>query len=569
MSEFGNECGPPEPEIKRGPGLSLVWLIPALTALIGGWLVIKTLSEKGPQIEITFKTAEGIEAGKTKVKFKEIEIGVVSRVAFSNDFSSVVLYVSMDKGTEKFLGRGTRFWVVKPRLSLRGASGLGTLFSGSHIEIEPGVGDLQNRFNGLDRPPVVKGEVSGTKIMLVTRYLGSVDSGSPIYYQGILAGEVMGWELGSDKKSIFIHAFIKAPYNSLVRGNTRFWNISGVNLSMDANGLSLKTESLESLLYGGIAFETPEIREPVPTDVSGLAFTLYDDKDQVARSEFIKKLTCVLFFEGSVRGLKPDAPVEFKGIKVGEVKQIRLKFNREKQIFQIPVLVELEPERFLTDPDDGQVDLRLALDDLVARGLKARLQTGSLLTGQLFVELDMHPDAPIRLRGDDLEYPELPTLPAQMDQLVTSVRSILTKMEGMDFDQIGTELLSTLSGARKVMDHTGKIVGKPELSTAVTDFAAALSYLKAMLQKLDRRVEPIAANLEHAISAGHHALEKTEQTMGLLGQALDPGAPLQFHLIELSGELSETARSIRTLVDMLERNPDSLIFGKPSPAEEN
>ncbi len=569
MNEFVNECGPPEPEIKKGPGISLVWLIPILTALIGGWLVIKTLSEKGPQIEITFKTAEGIEAGKTKVKFKDIEIGVVSRVAFSNDFSSVVLFVSMDKGTETFLGRGTRFWVVKPRLSLRGASGLGTLLSGSHIEIEPGVGDLQTRFNGLDRPPVVKGEVSGTKIMLVTRHLGSVDSGSPIYYQGILAGEVMGWELGSDKKSIFIHAFIKAPYNSLVRGNTRFWNISGVNLSMDANGFSLKTESLESLLYGGIAFETPEVREPEPVDVSGLAFTLYNDREQVARSEFIKKLTCVLFFEGSVRGLAPDAPVEFKGIKVGEVKQIRLKFNREKGVFQIPVLVELEPGRFLTDPDQGEIDLRQALDDLVKRGLKARLQTGSLLTGQLFVELDMHPDAPIHLMGDGMDYPELPTLPAQMDQLLTSVKTILAKMEGMDFDKLSAELLGTLTGARKVMDHAGRIVGKPELENAVTDFASAVSSLKLMLQKLDQRAEPIAMNLENAISAGQKALEKTEQTMGLLGQAMDPGAPLQFHLIELSGELSETARSIRSLVDMLERNPDSLIFGKPSPKDGN
>jgi len=567
MSELLNENKPPEPNIKKGTGLSLVWLIPVVTALIGGWLVINTLSKKGPQIEISFKTAEGIEAGKTKVKFKDIDIGIVSRVAFSNDFSSVVLYVSMDKGTEKFLGRGARFWVVKPRLSLRGASGLGTLFAGSHIEVEPGVGDLQTRFDGLDSPPVVKGDVSGTKIMLKTRSLGSLDSGSPIYYQGILAGEVLGWELGSDKKRVLIHAFIKSPYNSLVQNNTRFWNISGVNLSMDANGFSLKTESLESLFYGGIAFETPEPGEPVPADVSGFTFTLYDDRAHAARSEFIKKLTCVLFFEESVRGLKPDAPVTFKGIKVGQVKQILLKFNKDKGIFQIPVVVELEPDRFLTDPGDQDIDLRQALEDLVAMGLKARLQTGSLITGQLFVDLGMHPDAPVNFRGNGQDYPELPTLPAQMAQMVTSVKTILAKMENINIDQINTELISTLSGARKVMDHAGRILQTPEMKTAVADFTAALSALKQVLNKLDRRVEPIAANLENAITAGHTAFEKTQQTMGLLGHALDPGAPLSFRIIELSGELSETARSIRTLVDMLERNPDSLIFGKPAPAK--
>ena len=563
MNETLNECGPPQPEIKKDLGVSLVWLIPLITALIGGWLVVKTLSEKGPRIEISFKTAEGIETGKTKVKFKEIEIGVVSRVAFSNDFSSVVLFVDMDKGTDHFLGRGTRFWVVKPRLTLRGASGLGTLLSGAYIEIEPGEGDPQTRFNGLDRPPVVKGEISGSKLMLVARHLGSLDTGSPIYYQGILAGEVLGWELGNDQKSIFVHAFVKAPYNRLVRGNTRFWNISGVNLTMDADGFSLKTHSLESLLYGGIAFETPETREPVSEDISELAFTLYDSKEQVAQSQFLKRLTCVLYFDGSVRGLAPDAPVEFKGIRVGRVKEIRLAFNREKGIFQIPVLVELEPERFLSDADPQTPDLREELDHLIHLGLRARLQTGSLLTGQLFVALDMHPEAPVRLQGGNLAYPELPTLPAQMAQMVASVETILGKMEAMDFDRISSELLGVITGARKVVNQAGKVVGKPEMQAAVTDFTQSLSTLRQILQKVDQRVEPIAVNLENAIRAGHMALEKTRTTMTLLDQALDPGAPLQFNLIELSGELSETARSIRALVDMLERDPDSLIFGKP------
>ncbi len=317
MTDSHLKHGPPEPIIKASSGISMVWLIPLITALIGGWLIIKTISEQGPQIEVTFQTAEGIEAGKTKIKYKDIDIGVVEGVEFSTDFSKVILKISMDKGVEAFLKRGTRFWVVKPRLSLRGASGLGTLLSGSHIELEPGQGELQTHFEGLDKPPVVKADVAGTKIMLLAERLSSIDTGSPIYYQGILAGEILGWELGNDRKSIFIHAFVKAPYNKLVKSNTRFWNISGVDLSMGADGITVHTESLQSLLYGGIAFETPETREGIKKNVDGLAFTLYENYESIHDTSFVKKLTCVLFFEGSVRGLKKDAPVEFKGIEWG------------------------------------------------------------------------------------------------------------------------------------------------------------------------------------------------------------------------------------------------------------
>lgn len=554
---------PPDPIVKKESGISMVWLIPLITALIGGWLVVKTISDQGPRIEISFQTAEGIEAGKTKIKYKEIEIGVVERVAFSRDFSSVLLHVAMNKGTEHFLGRGTKFWVVKPRLSLRGASGLSTLLSGAYIEIEPGEGDPQVHFKGLDKPPVVRGEVAGTKLMLVAGHLGSIDTGSPIYYQGILAGEVLGWELGNDKKSIFIHVFVKAPYNRLIRGNTKFWNISGINLSMDAEGVSLRTESLASLLYGGIAFETPEQSEPSQTDISGLAFTLFDDYEHITEAAFVKKMTCVLYFDGSVRGLVKGAPVEFKGIKVGEVTEIRLEFSREKGRFEIPVLIEMAPGRFLGESPD--ILPEKALEELIQKGLRARLQTGSLLTGQLFVELDMHPTTPAALRKKGHQYLELPTIPGQMDQMLTSVGTILAKMESLEIDQMGTALLATLQGARKVMDGAGRIISTPEMETAVSDFMAALSSLKQILQKLDQRVEPIAMNLENAIGAGEHALEKARETMVLLDQALDPNAPLQFHLIELSGELSETARSIRALVDMLERNPNAVIFGKEPP----
>jgi len=231
------------PTISKHSGPSLVWIIPVVAALVGAWLIVKTMSEQGPVVTISFETAEGIEVGKTKVKYKNIDIGVVENLQFSEDFSHVVLTVNFSHGTESFFRRNTKFWVVRPKLSLRGVSGLSTLISGAYIEIDPGKGAEQFHFVGLEIQPVVMGDETGKKIVLISDKLNSIDTGSPIYYKGIPVGEVLGHNLGNDRKSIYIKAFIKDPYDQLIRGNTRFWNVSGMDVSLDADGLSIKTES--------------------------------------------------------------------------------------------------------------------------------------------------------------------------------------------------------------------------------------------------------------------------------------------------------------------------------------
>ncbi|MBW1841916.1 MAG: MCE family protein [Deltaproteobacteria bacterium] len=558
--ESADAPGAPGPKIKMKSGPSIVWLIPLITVIIGGWLIVKTLSEKGPEITITFKTAEGIEAEKTKIKYKDIEIGVVESVYFSKDFSHVIVKAAMEKEAAPFLRRDTRFWVVRPQFSLRGATGLGTLLSGAYIEIEPGQGAPQQRFIGLDVPPVVKADVAGKKIMLMTQKLGSIDTGSPVYYQGILAGEILGWELGNDRKSIFIYAFIKAPYDELVQSNTRFWNVSGLDVSIGADGINVRTESIQSLLYGGIAFETPETLERAKEDVEGLVFTLHDNLDRIREQAFIKKITFILFFDGSVRGLNVGAPVEFKGIKVGSVTDIRLEFDNRDASFRIPVLIEIEPERVIARGDDKDASPYQILKNLVDRGLRAQLQTGSLLTGQLFIELDMHPETPIHLVKSEVPYPELPTIPAELEQMTTSFKNILAGLEKVDMEQIGAELLASLQGANKLINN-------PALQASAKDLEESLIAFKSIMQKIDRRIEPITVNLEKAIASGHQALEKTQATMGLIDEILEPGSPFQYRLIELSEELAEMARSIRILVDLLERNPNALIFGKDASGE--
>ncbi|MDM8535704.1 MlaD family protein [Desulfobacterales bacterium HSG17] len=559
-----------EPLIRKKRKISLVWIIPIITLIVGGWLIYKTISEKGPIITITFKTAEGIEAGKTKIKYKDIEIGIVKSVYFNKDFSTVILEAEIAKKAEPFLKRDTKFWVVKPKLSMREVSNLSTLVSGVHIEIEPGPGASQYRFIGLEIPPAVKADEAGVEVTLLTEELGSVDVGSPIYYRGILAGEILGWELGNDKKSIFIRSFIKAPYDRLIKTNTRFWNVSGIDVSMGADGIRLRTASVESLIYGGVAFETPLSIEENGQDVNGVIFTLYSDYDSIQEQSYTKKVTFILFFTGSVRGLTIDAPVEFKGIKIGSVRDIRLHYDEKDLTFRIPVLIEIEPERIISQGGEDKITSPLrTLQRLVEQGLRARLQTGNLLTGQLYVELDMHPDTEsILVAAKDIPYPELPTIPASFEQITTSVKEILTKLEQINIDGIGNELHQTLQNVNSLARGATELIEGPNVTSTLDDLKDSMLRFRNIIAKLEARIDPLSDNLEKTLGEGYATLAEARETLDLMNQMLVPESPFQYEVIELADELAETARSIRILVDLLERRPNALIFGKQPGGEQ-
>jgi len=551
------------PKVSKQSGPSIVWLIPLVTLIVGGWLIVKTVSEQGPEITISFKTAEGIEAGKTRIKYKNVDIGVVEQIQFSEDFSNVLVTAAFNQGTESFFRRDTRFWVVKPQLSIRGASALGTLISGAYIEIEPGKGAEQSHFVGLEKQPVVTADEAGIRVVLITQKLRSIDTGSPIYYKGLLAGEVLGYELGNDRQSIYIHAFIKEPFDTLINGNTRFWNVSGMDISLGADGLNVRTESLQSIVLGGIAFETQATLEQVNGDVEDLIFTLHDDYSSILDRAYTKVIKLMMFFDGSVRGLSIGAPVDFNGIKVGSVLDIRLEYDNENLDFRIPVLIEIEPERIIERSGQGIETSLEVLNKLVERGLRASLQIGSLLTGQLYVSLSMQPDTPINLSGEETPYPELPTVrAADFSSIAQSAEVFLNKLNKVDLDKLSQALLGTLEG-------TNRLFNGPEIKGALDDLQSSLQAFRGILQKVDD------SNLQETINSGHMVMEKITETMGTfdetliqVNRVLKPNSPLQYNIIKLTGELEETARSIRSLVDTLERHPQALIFGKDNQVEQ-
>ena len=549
----------PEVTVSTRSRISTVWIIPIVAVLIGAWLTYSTVSEQGPTISITFETAEGLEAGKTKLKYKDVEVGSVETVTLTDDLSGVLVTASLIHGAEKYLTDTTRFWVVRPRFGASGVSGLGTLVSGAFVEIDPGKGgEARDEFNGLETPPVIKANTPGRQYILKTTKLGSYSNGSPINYRGIKVGEVLGHELAKDNRNILIHIFIHQPHDKLVRRNSRFWNVSGVNVSIDADGMKIGTESLQALMVGGIAFETPTNLDASDPVEEGHTFLLHRNREEIKESSYTEKQTIIMYFDGSVRGLTLGAPVEFRGIKVGEVTDVKLEFNAETNVFQIPVVAEIEPERFsiLGERDRSAYENRFST--FIEKGLRAQLKTGSFLTGQLFVDLDFHPKTVARLvGGDNLLLSEIPTVPTTLDEFTHSITELLSKLQKLPLDELARSLTATVKGAEQ-------LITAPELLQAVRSFDTILLETSALVKNANGLVANVNGDVRAEVKT---ALDQVQEILTTVNDAVSEKSALRYDLATTLKELSAAVRSIRLLATYLERNPNALIYGKSRQGE--
>ena len=331
---------------KRRSSPQLIWIIPIVAALIGGWLAVKTVLDKGPTVTITFKTAEGLEAGKTKIKYKNVDIGEVRGIVLSEDHSHVVVTTEFAKQAEHFLVDDTRFWVVRARIGGGEVSGLGTILSGDFIGMDIGHSTTPRReFTGLEVPPIVTGEDPGRQFVLRSDDLGSVDIGTSLFFRRTQAGRVVAHEIDEDGKGVTIKVFVNAPYDRYVNANTRFWDAGGIDLTFDASGVKVETQSVISILAGGVAFEAPVDGKPLPEADPDTVFTLFPNRAAAMKQPDLQMLSFTLFFQDSLRGLSVGAPVELNGVTIGEVKSIKTEYNEQVKHFLFPVEVDIFPGR--------------------------------------------------------------------------------------------------------------------------------------------------------------------------------------------------------------------------------
>lgn len=558
-----------QPVVKKGyAGLMSIWLVPLIAIVIAGWLIVKTISEKGPEISISLPTAQGMEAGKTPLKYKDVTIGVVDRIEIPDDEDEVRVIVSVQQFAEKYLTDTARFWVVSPAIGLEGISGLETLLSGSFLEIDPGNGgEDQFEFKGLDTAPVITSTTSGREFLLRAERLGNSKRGTPVIYRGIRVGKVLGHRLSTDRQSVELFAFIEAPYHELVREGTRFWDAGGVNVSLSTAGIEVGAESVQALLSGAVEFETPEIFKDTFLAEEGQEFALYTNRQAMEEAKFTERVRYILYFDGSVSGLSVGAAVEFKGMKIGTVRQINLEFLQETGDYFLPVMIDIEPQRVkLAGSDDkifsvveaGKIRSQV-LDVLIDRGLRARLKSSNFLTGQLIVDLDLFPNKPARYIGRSEIYTEIPTLPMELEEITTSLTRLVEKIERLPIEKISTSFLRTAEGMER-------IVNSGDLDTAIREYRDLAVSVKSMINTIDKKTLP---SIGGAVDETRTALQRVDDTLksanDLFTSAdsiLKDGSPVKYDLSVMMREVAAASRAVRNLAEFLERNPSSLLSGK-------
>jgi paraquat-inducible protein B len=559
----------PEAQIQTRRSFSIIWVVPIIALLIGGWLVFKAQSTKGPTITITFKNADGLEAGKTKIKYKDVEVGKVTGVELTDDFSKVMVTAELNKDAGTFLTEKTRFWVVRARIGAGEVSGLGTLFSGAYIGIDPShEGKKQDAFTGLEVPPVLTKGLPGGNFILKASELDSLDLGSPIYYRGINVGQVVAYRFDKDAEAILLNIFIKAPYHEKVLKNTRFWSISGIDFTMDADGIKVDTRSLVSIVSGGVEFGLPIGNLPEPVADDGTVFSLYPNRESSTDDVYTIKRYYLMYFDQSIRGLSLGAPVEIMGVKVGEVVSTKLIFNEKVQKFLIPVLVSIEPERLAGmvsgqgkvlesedlkqklqyEIENGEIALLFQTDKLVESGFRAQLKTGNLLTGQLYIDLDYHPDAPPAKIVKEGNYPVFPTVPAPLERMSQRVDKILKKIEALPLNEMGQSINSIL---QKIDNIPITEMGN-NLNTSLEALTQTLNELKVLSGNINGETMPKV----------NEVLGGLETTINGINSAYGPDSTFNHNARAVTDELSLTLRSLRSLLEYLEKDPDALIFGK-------
>lgn len=514
----------------------LIWLVPLVAALIGGWLAVRAILDRGPSVTISFQTAEGLEAGKTYISYKNVKVGLVKKISLSADRSRVDVTAEFTRDAAGMLVEDSRFWVVRPRFAGGQLSGIGTLLAGEHIELDVGKSATPRReFTGLEVAPVITGNLPGRAFLLRAPDLGSVDVGSPIYFRRLKVGQVDSFQLEKDGGGVSMKIFVEAPYDRYVTLGSRFWNASGVDLTMDTNGLRVQTQSLVSILAGGIAFETPpgssgsESGEVAPVNST---FLLHGDRAAAMKAPDGTMQVYVLNFKESLRGLVAGAPLDFRGIVVGEVLATGVEYDPAREWFNFPVYVALYPERIHL-VGSGPKGAKSALSDaervkralskaMIDRGFRAQLRTGSLVTGQLYIALDFFNDAEKVTIDQSKNPPELPTTRGDLDDLQQSVKSIAKSLSAVKFTEIGSGLQQTLARVNQLLLRFDQEL-TPELKTSLQDL---------------------------------------QRTLKAAEKSLAPGSPVMGEVSDAAREVSRAAQSLRGLTDLLERQPEALLRGK-------
>jgi paraquat-inducible protein B len=594
-------------KVGRSRGFSPVWAIPIVTALIAGYLVWHTYTQRGPLIVIEFSEAEGLTPGQSQVRFRDVNVGTVQTVVLTEDLQRVRIGVRMTKESEPLLTEFARFWIVKPRLFAGNLSGLDTLLSGSYIGISPSApgGEARRSFVGLQDPPLLAAEQPGRTFLVRADRLGSISLGSPVFFRDIEVGEVMGWDIATMAEHVTLHVFVRAPYDGYVREGSRFWNASGISVKLGAEGVQLQLESVRALLLGGIVFETPELARRGAPSPANEVFTLYASQEAANLAAPVRRVPVLSYFTESVSGLSPGAPVVFQGIRIGQVIGFDLEYDPETDHLRVPVRYEIEPGRIALS---REAESRGPLENarlLVRQGLRARLASANLLTGQQQISLDIVQNAApadVSLRDGSVV---LPSAPGQFASIIDGVNQVVARIEGLPFQQIGENVNETVAGInalvrgpelrealaslqevlananaviagpdlrgsiaalQSTLEGVNRLVDGPEIRATLASLQATLAAAEDTAKRIDAAATPTLRALPQLVANLNAAVTQAGRLFASTSRGYGDESQFRRDLDRALEQITVAARSLRNLADTLNRNPESLVRGRATQA---
>ena len=547
-----NDVQTPNAKIKPVKTVSTIWFVPLIAVFIGCWMLYYQWSNEGTEITINFSTAEGMEAGKTKIKSRNVDIGEVSQIELNDSGDGVIVTARIKKTASKFLVSDSLFWVVSPQISHTGVSGLSTLISGVYIEISPGKSNKESeQFDAIDSPPLTPAGTPGLHITLNSNDQFAYKKGDPIIYKGLTVGQFEDIYFNFEERVVYYNAFIKAPYHQLITSNTKFWDVSGLQFDLNADGISVKTGNFETMLTNGVTFGVPDGMDIGDKIGERSYYDIYESYDAANDERYRRSIEFVVLVSDSIRGLSVGAPVEYRGVQIGKVKSTNIALTRNenkltKADFKIPVLISLQPGRIgLPDNQEGE---NLMLEQNVywiKHGLKAVLRTGNILTGSLYVDLQHNKDQPI---SKIEQYGEFAIIPTSSD----------------DFAQITTK-------AEQFMDNLNSIPLN-DLSNNANQLMLDVAQTAKELQSASQSLNKLLSQVEQQKISSE--LNKTLQGINNLTKDLSSGSRGYEDLRTTLNTLTATMNELKPLLNQLKHKPNSLIFNngevsEPMPIKRN
>ncbi len=543
---------PAKPVIERLRGIpsrvSLVWLLPLAAALFALFVLWRAYVDRGPLIEIMFESAGGVEAGETRIRRRDVNVGKVEAVRLADDLNSVVVEARLDPQVAPYIDTGTRFWIVNARINTTEISGLSTLLSGAYIEVDwdDQPGERRTEFVGLTEAPLTTRGLPGMRVTLDAEEAGYIYVGSPVFLRQMEVGRVERRRLSEDGSQVLFDVFVSAPYHKFVFPETRFYGVSGVEASFGAQGASVRVESIAALFTGGIAFENSETSAAsVPILKDGTNFQLYGNRaealDSLFESTEDNRYRYIAEFEGSVKGLRPGAPIEYQGLRVGSVVEVSVDLpDSEAEQQRVFAVLQFQPARLGIAEPTPEI-LQATMARFVEKGLRVQLASGNLLTGSLLIKLVEKSDAPaasIDLTAEP--YAALPTTPSNIEAVTADVETLIGNLANLPLD-------SLLAAATDLLRNTSDIVASTEMKGLPAQLSASLNSINAATNDLPTMMK---------------ALTSASQNADDVLQGLSPDSEIYIELAAAARELRVAAKSIAAFAELLEENPNAVITGR-------